>query len=82
MGAIDVLLIVGALTALGGFMWLWRNFPRRRPHLVIGSALLAGAAVFTVWWTMFRVDDPTFTADRDRALQQQEALDDGLGKDF
>lgn len=79
---LDILVVVGGLLGLATFVVLWRRFPRRRWHLVAGSVLLAGAAVFAVWWTMFRVDDPTFDADRDRARQSQEALDKALGEGF
>lgn len=82
MSALDVIFIVGALAGLAAFVWLWRRFPRRRVHLLVGAVLLAGVAVFTAWWTLFRVDDPTFAADQAKARQSQEALDDALGKDF
>lgn len=76
------LLIVGALIGLAVFVLLWRRFPKKRVHLVLGSLLAAGGAVFAAWWILFRIDDPTFTRDRDQAVDTQKALDDALGKDF
>jgi uncharacterized membrane protein YGL010W len=82
MGLPEVLLIIGGLAALAVFVMLWRRFPRKRLHLVSASVLGAGAAVFAIWWVMFRIDDPQFEGDRDRAVDTQKALDDALGKDF
>lgn len=79
---LEIVGLVGAALGLIAFIILWRRFPRRRVHLVAASILLAGGAVFAVWWTVFRVDDPTFNADRDRAHQTQEALDKALGTNF
>lgn len=79
---LEIIGLVGAVLGLIAFVLLWIRFPRRRVHLVAVSALLAGGAVFAVWWTMFRTDDPTFDADRDRAHEAQEALDKALGGDF
>jgi hypothetical protein len=79
---LEILGLVGGILGLAAFIILWRRFPRRRVYLVAASLLLAGAAVFAVWWTMFRIDDPTFSADRDRAHRSQEALDKALGTDF
>lgn len=81
-GLLEVLFIVGALAGLVLFVVLWRRFPRRRWQLAAGATLIAGATVFTVWWTMFRVDDPTFSADRAHAIETQKALDKALGGDF
>jgi uncharacterized membrane protein YqjE len=76
---LDVLVIAAGVIGLVVFVLLWRRYPRRRVHLVVASLLAAGAAVFVTWWTMFRVDDPTFSADRERAKQTQEALDQAFG---
>ncbi len=78
---LDVLVVLGGFVGLAVFVWLWRRYPKRRLHLVIGATLMAGLAVFITWWTLFRVDDPTFTADRERALQTQEALDQAFDDD-
>lgn len=78
----EALFIVGAVLGLAFFVFLWRRFPTRRKHLVIGSLLAAGGLVFGAWWVLFRIDDPTFARDRDQAIDTQKALDDALGKDF
>lgn len=82
MGTLEILFIVGGATALLAFVWLWRRFPTRRRHLAISAVLGVGGAVFVAWWVLFRIDDPTFARDRDRAVDTQKALDDALGKDF
>lgn len=78
----EALLIAAAVLGLGLFVFLWRRFPKKRKHLVAGSVLLTGGAVFAVWWVLFRIDDPTFARDRDEAIDIQRSLDDALGKDF
>lgn len=79
MGALDLLFIAGGVLGLAVFVVLWRRLPRQRVRLVIGALVLAGAAVFAAWWVLFRVDDPRFAEDRERALETQKGLDDALG---
>ena len=77
-----MLFVIGAVLGLGVLVVLWRRYPAKRRHLVIGSLLAAGGVAFGAWWVLFRIDDPTFTTDRDQAIETQKALDDALGKDF
>lgn len=82
MPILDILFIAGGLIGLVVFFLLWRRYPKKRVHLVIGSLLIAGGAVFAIWYTMFRIDDPTFNADQARAKEAQEAIDNAFGDDF
>ncbi len=77
-----MLFAIGAVLGLVLLVVLWRRHPAKRRHLVIGALLAAGGVAFGAWWVLFRIDDPTFAADRDHALETQKALDDALGKDF
>ena len=81
----DLMIILGAVAGLAGALAFWR-FPRYRKHIVIGGVLAAGAAAFVTWYTLFRIDDPAFVADKEQAEQKQEQLDalfdDGGFDDF
>ncbi len=48
--------------------------------ILVAGVLVAAAAGFGAWWTMFRVDDPEAIA-RDQAIEEQlDAFDEQFGR--
>jgi hypothetical protein len=48
--------------------------------ILVAGVIVAVAAGFGAWWTMFRVDDPEAIA-RDQAIEQQlDAFDEQFGE--